>query len=107
MHAVLRRGLDAQRRFGVEVPGALAADHQVAVAVLAQPVQALLGGDAAVHHHQRVARGVERIEHLGKRVVFAHVAGEDLGAADESAGVEDQAQGEQRAVGARVLGVSA
>ena len=105
MHAVLRRGLDAQRRFGVEVPGALAADHQVAV--LAQPVQAVLGGDAAVHHHQRGARGVERIEHLGERVVFAHVAGEDLRAAHESAGVEDQAQGEERAVGALVLGVSA
>ena len=41
-----------------------------------------------VHHHQRGARGVERIEHLGKRVVFAHVAGEDLGAAHEAAGVE-------------------
>ena len=105
MHAVLRRGLDAQRRLGVEVPGALAAHDQVAVALLTQPVQPLLGGDAAVHHHQGGARGVERIEHLGERVMLAHIAGEDLGAAHEAAGVEHQPQGEERAVGALVLGV--
>ena len=107
MHAVTRRGLDAQRRLGVEVPGALAAHDQVAVALLAQPVQPLLGGDAAVHHHQRGARGMESIEHLGERVMLAHIAGEDLGAAYEAAGVEHQPQGEQRAIGAFVLGVSA
>ena len=107
MHAVIRRGLDAQCRLGVEVPGTLAADHQVAVFVLTQPLHAVLGGDAAVHHHQSGARGVERIEHLGQRVVLAHVAGEDLGAAHEAAGVEHHPQGEQWAIGAFVLGVSA
>ena len=91
----------------VEVPGAFAADHQVAVSVLAQPLDAVLGGDAAVHHHQGGARGVERIEHLGQCVMFAHVAGEDLGAAHEGAGIEHQPQGEERAIGAFVLGVSA
>ena len=93
--------------FRVEVPGALAAHDQVAVALLTQPVQAVLGGDAAVHHHQGGARGMERFEHLGEGVVFAHIAGEDLGAAHEAAGVEYQPQGEQRAIGALVLGVSA
>ena len=77
MHAVTRCGLDAHRRLGVEVAGAFTADHQVAVAVLTQPLDAVLGGDAAVHHHQGGARGVERIEHLGQCVMFAHVAGED------------------------------
>ena len=107
MHAVTRCGLDAHRRLGVEVAGAFAADHQVAVALLTQPLDAVLGGDAAVHHHQSGARGVERIEHLGQRVMFAHVAGEDLGAAHEAAGIEHQPQGEERTVGAFFLRVSA
>ena len=84
-----------------------AADHQVAVAVLTQPLDAVLGGDAAVHHHQGGARGVERIEHLGQRVMFAHVAGEDLRATHEAAGVEHQPQGEEWTIGAFFLGVSA
>ena len=103
MHAVMGGGLDGQRRVGVA--GAFTADHQVAVLVLAQPAHAVFGGDAAVHHHQGTARGVEGVEHRGEGVMFAHVAGEDLGAAHEAAGIEHQ--GEQRAVGAFVLGVSA
>ena len=43
MHAVARRGLDAHRRLGVEVPGAFTADHQIAVSVLTQPLDAVLG----------------------------------------------------------------
>ena len=39
--------------------------------------------------------------------MLAHVAGEDLGAAHEAAGVEHHPQGEQWAIGAFVLGVSA
>ena len=107
MHAVTRCGLDAHRRLGVEVAGAFTADHQVAVALLTQPLDAVLGGDSAVHHHQGTARGVERIEHLGQRVMFAHVAGEDLRATHEAAGIEHQPQGEERAIGAFFLGVSA
>ena len=107
MHAVTRCGLDAHRRLGVEAPGAFAADHQVAVALLTQPPHAVLGGDSAVHHHQGGARGVERVEHLGQRVMFAHVAGEDLRATHEAAGIEHQPQGEERAIGAFFLGVSA
>ena len=107
MHAVLRCGLDPQRRLGVEVPGALAAHDQVTIPLLAQPLEAVLGRDAAVHHHHGGARGLERFEHLGERVMLAHVAGEHLRAAHEAAGVEHQPQGEQRAIGTLVLGVSA
>ena len=39
--------------------------------------------------------------------MLSHVAGEDLGAAHEAAGVEYQPQCEQRAIGVLVLGVSA
>ena len=107
MHAVTRCGLDAHRRLGVEVAGAFPTHHQVAVSLVTQPLDAVLGGDAAVHHHQGGARGVERIQHLGQRVMFAHVAGEHLRAAHESTGIEHQPQGEERAIGALFLGVSA
>ena len=107
MHVPVRRGADAYGVFGIEVPGVFAADDQVPIPLLAQPAHALLGGDAAVHHHQGTARGIEGIEHLRQGAVFAYVAGEHLGAAHEAAGVEHQPQGEQRAVGALVLGVSA
>ena len=39
--------------------------------------------------------------------MFAHVAGEHLRAAHESTGIEHQPQGEERAIGAFFLGVSA
>ena len=39
------------------------------------------------------ARGVEGVKHRGEGVMFAHVAGEDLGAAHEAAGIEHQSQG--------------
>ena len=55
---------------------------------------------------QGLARGVERVEHLGQRVVLSHVAGEHLGAAHEAAGVEHQGQGEQGAIGALVWSAS-
>ena len=87
--------------------GAFAADDEVAVVVVAQPLHAFLGGDAAVHHHQGLARGVECVEHLGERAVFTHVAGKHFGAAYEAARVEHQGQGEQWAVGTLVLGVPA
>ena len=61
----------------------------------------------AVHHHERLARGVERFEHFGHGVVFSHVAGEHLGATHEAARIEHQRQGEQGAIGAFVLGVPA
>ena len=107
MHAVTRCGLDAHRRLGVEVAGAFPTHHQVTVSLVTQPLDAVLGGDSAVHHHQGGARGVERIQHLGQRVMFAHVAGEHLRAAHESTGIEHQPQGEERAIGAFSLGVSA
>ena len=105
MHALARRGLDALRRLGVEVADAFAADHQIPVAIVAQPLHAVFGGNAAVHDHERFAGGVQRVEHVGQRVVFTHVAGEHLGASHEAARVEHQGQGEQGAIGAFVLGV--
>ena len=107
MHTVARRGLDTLRRLGVEVACAFPADDEVAIRILAQPLHALLGGDSAVHHHQGLARGIERVEHLGQCVVFSYVAGEDFGAAHEAAGVEHEGQGEPEAIGAFVLGVPA
>ena len=59
---VLARGRpDRDRRLGIELPVALAAHHQIAVSGLAQPGDALLGGDAPIHHHQGVAGGLERL----------------------------------------------
>ena len=58
----------------------------------------------------RAARGAlsaHRACDLGQRVMFAHVAGEDLRAAHEAAGVEHQPQGKERTIGAFFLGVSA
>ena len=101
-----RGGLDAPRRGGVKVPGAFSADHQVVVALFTQSLDAIFGGDAAVHHHQGTTRGVECVEHPGQRVRFMHVAGEDLIAAHKTAGVEHQPQSEKRAIGALVFGVS-
>ena len=68
VHAVSRGGFDALRGLGVELPDAFTADHQVPVAVLMQQLHALLGGDFAVHHHQRLAGSVQRLEHVGHRV---------------------------------------
>ena len=56
MHAVAGCGLEAHRRLGVEVPGAFPAHHQIAVSLVTQPLDAVLGGDSTVHHHQ-AARG--------------------------------------------------
>ena len=106
-HGPVRRGADAYGVFGVEVPGAFAADGQVPIPLPVQPTHALPGGDAAVRHHQGAGRGAEGVGHPRQGAVFAHVAGEHLGAAHEAAGVEHQSQGERRSVGAPVLGVSA
>ena len=106
-HGPVRRGADAYGVFGVEVPGAFAADDQVPIPLPVQPTHALPGGDAAVRHHQGAGRGTEGVGHPRQGAVFAYVAGEHLGAAHEAAGVEHQSRGEQRAVGALVLGVSA
>ena len=77
---------------------ALAADDEIAVSVLAQPGDAVVGGDAAVHDDEGAGRGLEGLEHAGEGAVLLDVAGEDLRAAHEAAGVEHQAQGEEGAV---------
>ena len=92
---------------GVELAVTFAADDQVAVVVVAQPLDAGFGGDAAVHDHEGAGRRPERPEHAGQRALFPDVAGEDLGAAHEAAGVEHEAQSQQRTVAALLLRVPA
>ena len=67
MHGVVRLGADRHGGCGVELPVAFAADDQIAVAVVAQPPDGGLGGDAAVHDHQGAGWRVERFEHAGLR----------------------------------------
>ena len=107
MHGLFGLRLDGHGGLGVELPAALAADDQIAVAVLAQPRDAVVGGDAAVHDHQGAGRRLQRFEHAGQRAVLPDVAGEDLRAAHEAAGVEHQPQGQQRTVAALLLRVPA
>ena len=85
----------------------MAADHQIAVAVVAQPSHTGVGGDTAVHHHQGADRRLQCFEHPGQRPVFPDVAGEDFRAAHEAASIEHQAQGQQRAVAALLFRVPA
>ena len=107
MHGVVRLRADRHGGLGVELPVAFTADDQIAVAVVAQPPDGGLGGDAAVHHHQGAGRRIECLQHAGQRAVFPDVAGEDLRAAHEAAGVEHQAQGQQRTVAALLFRVPA
>ena len=107
MHGLFRLRLDRHGGFGVELPVAFATDDQIPVAVLTQPRDTRVGGDAAVHHHQGAGRRLERLEHPGQGAVFPDVAGEDLRPAHEAAGVEHQAQGQQRAIAALLLRVPA
>ena len=107
MHGLVGPRANRHGGLGVELPVAFAADDEIAVAVVAQPRHAGLGGDAAVHHHEGVLGRLKRPEHAGQRLLFPDVAGEDLRAAHEAAGVEHQAQGQQGAVGALLLRVPA
>ena len=84
MHGLLGLRLDRHGGIGVELPAALAADDQIAVAVVAQPRDAVVGGDAAVDDDEGAGRRLQRLEHAGQRVVFPDVAGEDLRAAHEA-----------------------
>ena len=107
VHGLVRLRLERHGGSGIEAAVAFAADHQIAVAVVAQPSHTSVGGDAAVHHHQGADRRLQCFEHPGQRPVFPDVAGEDLRAAHEAAGIEHQAQGQQRAVAALLLRVPA
>ena len=107
MHGLLGLRLDRHGGIGIEPAVAFAADDQIAVAVVAQPRHASIGGDAAVHHHQGAGRRPQRLQHPGQRPVFPDVTAEDLRAAHEAAGVEHQAQGQQWAVAALLLRVPA
>ena len=107
VYGLVGPGLERYGGLGVELAVTFAADDQIAVVVVAQPLHAGFGGDAAVHDHEGAGRRIQRLEHAGQRALFPDVAGEDLGAAHEAAGVEHQAQGQQRAVAALLLRVPA
>ena len=107
MHGLFGLRLDRHGGVGVELPVTLAADDQVAIVVLAEPGDGGLGSDAAVDDHEGAGRRVERVEHAGQGAVFADVAGEDLRAADEAAGIEHQTEGQQGAIAAPLFRVPA
>ena len=107
VHGLVRLRLERHGGIGIEAAVAFAADHQIAVAVVAQPSHTGVGGDTAVHHHQGADRRLQCFEHPGQRPVFPDVAGEDFRAAHEAAGIEHQAQGQQRAVAALLFRVPA
>ena len=78
MHGLFGLGLDRHGGIGIELPVAFTADDQIAVAVVAQPSDGGLDGDAAVEDHQGAGRRVERFQHAVQRAVLADVTGEDL-----------------------------
>ena len=65
LHGLVRLGLDRYGGRGIELAMAFAADDQITVAVLAQPLDAGFSGDAAVHHHQGAGRRLQRLQHAG------------------------------------------
>ena len=98
-------GLDGGSQFGIEKPGALAADHQIAVAVIPQPGDVVLGGNACIHHHHRIGGCLEGFKHGCQCLVFVGIAGKHFRAAHEAGTVQHQSQGEQRAVAALLFRV--
>ena len=105
VNLVVGAGLDGGGQFGIEKTGALAADHQILVAVLPQPSDVVLGGNACIHHHQGVPGRPQSLQHRPKRLVFVGIARKHFGAAHEARTVQHQPQGEQRAVGALLFRV--
>ncbi len=78
-------------------------DHDIPVALPAQPGQVVLVGHAAVHDHHRIGAEAQLREHLLQGGALGDVAGEHPGLHDESAGIDDHRQGHQRAVAALLL----
>ena len=107
VNLVVRPGLDGGGPLGVEAAGALAADHQITVAVVAQPGHVVLGGNPRIHHHQGVGGRVQGLEHRLQRLVFVDPAGKHFGAAHETRTVQHQPQGQQRTVTALLFRVPA
>ena len=105
MNLVVRPGLDGDGPLGVEATGALAADHQITVAVVTQPGHVVLGGNPRIHHHQGVGGRVQGLEHRLQRLVFVDPAGKHFGAAHETRTVQHQPQGQQRTVAALLFRV--
>ena len=90
----------------IELPLALPAGHHVAPALLPQPLDVGRGRDPLVEHHDRSGRRLQRLQHAGQRAALGHVACQHLRTPHEAAGVQHQAQREQRAVAALLLGAA-
>ena len=99
-------GLDGHGLLGLELPLPAAAHDQVAVAVRCQPVEVGLGGDARVHDDHRADTGLQALKHALQRGGFSDVARERLGAAHEATAVQHQAERDQGAVTAFLLGAT-
>ncbi len=109
-HLVARAG--DQQRFGPALGRrrpAASADRDPVAALLAQPDDVVLGGDARVHDHRGLGRraAAHRLE-PGQRVLqrprLAHVARQDLATAREARAVERQRERDQRTVVALLPG---
>ncbi len=100
-------GADGHRPALVEDAPPLAAGHQAPVAPLAQPGDVPLRGETPVEHDGRLGRRVQGRRHGLRRAALGDVAGQDPGAAYEAAGVQHQAQREQRTVVALLPGMAA
>ncbi len=83
---------DADRLIGVKLPGAFAADDQITIALIAQPIDVGVGGDAGIHYHERARRHLELVEHRLQGTRFGDIAGKGLRGAYKAAAVDDQAK---------------
>ena len=107
VHRLPGRG-DHPRRFsgGVEDPGAVAGDHEIAVSVTAQPGEIGLRGNAAVHDdHASLGRSQGR-QHRAQCMSLGDVAGKDARTAHKARSGENQTQGQQGRVRAPLLRVT-
>ena len=109
-HFVVRAG-DQQglgAALGRRRPGA-AADRDPVVALLSQPHDVLLAGDACVHDHRGLRRRApahrpEPGQRVVQRARLAHVARQDLATAREACAVERQRERDQRTIVTLLLG---
>ena len=72
--------LDGHRVVRIELALPAAAHHPVAIAVVCQPVQVVLGGDARIHDDHRARVRLKVLEHGLQRDSFGDVAREGLAA---------------------------
>ncbi len=103
----VRCGCDGRGRgVGVEHPGGAAGDHAIDVSLRPHPGEVLLGRDPAVHHDDPALGNLQGCEHRLQCVRLDHITGEDLGAAQKAAAVEDRTERQERRIRAPFLRMS-